>query len=164
MKGSGINFNGTRLSSTYNIIVVTINYRLGALGMYASMEVAKENDGATGALNSVLDILQACTWVKNHITAFGGNPNNIVLGGESSGAVSSSILAFSNLTGSIISGLILESGVATGPWFGPNYSIAESLEISRTFAEDLVGEVKDESILSSLRSLVRRFFVCIHRI
>ena len=142
VSGSGINFNGTKLSSTYNIIVVTINYRLGALGTYASMEIAEENDGATGALNTVLDILQACTWVKNHIASFGGNPENIVLGGESSGSVSSSILAFSNLTDSILSGLILESGVSTGPWFGPNYTVSESLEISQMFAEELVGNYK----------------------
>ena len=153
VSGSGINFNGTKLSSTYNIIVVTINYRLGALGTYASMEIAEENDGATGALNTVLDILQACTWVKNHIASFGGNPENIVLGGESSGSVSSSILAFSNLTDSILSGLILESGVSTGPWFGPNYTVSESLEISQMFAEELVGDVQNESVLSRLRSL-----------
>ena len=143
VSGSGINFNGTRLSSMNDIVVVTLNYRLGALGTYASMEIAKENDGATGALNSVLDILQACRWVRDHIAAFGGDPKRIVLGGESSGSVSSSVLAFSNLTGSILSGLVLESGVATGPWFGPNYTISESLEISRTFARELVGDDDD---------------------
>ena len=79
-----------------NIVVVSVNYRLGALGFFASEELKQEGP-ATGGLNGVHDILAALKFVKKYISAFGGDPNKVTLGGESSGSVSSCILAFSPL-------------------------------------------------------------------
>ena len=65
--GSGVAFNGTHLAWLGDVVVVTLNYRLGAFGFYASEEIERES-GATGGMNGVHDILQAnaCTHARMH--------------------------------------------------------------------------------------------------
>ena len=133
--GSGRTFNGTNLSMSENIIVVSVNYRLGALGFFASAELKKEGP-ATGGLNGVNDILTALQFVKKHISAFGGDANRVTLGGESSGSASSCILAFSPLAKGYFQRLIMESGVCTGPWMGPSNQ-SFSYQVSADFMADL---------------------------
>ena len=68
------------------VIGVTINYRLGPLGFIVLPEL-KEKDGITGNYG-LYDQLTAINWVKRNISAFGGDPNNITLMGQSAGAMS----------------------------------------------------------------------------
>ena len=147
--GSGVAYNGSKLAQLGNIVVVTINYRLGALGFYSSLEQAAE-DTATGGLNGVLDMLQALKFVRAHIGAFGGDPSRVTLAGQSSGAVGSCVLAFSPIATGLFHQLILESGACTGPWMGPDPSVKGSLNASKSFARD-VGCATGS--LSCLRSL-----------
>lgn len=154
--GSGRTFNGTALTQLGDIVVVTVNYRLGALGFYASAAQAAEEPFATGGLNGVLDILQALKFVHEHITAFGGDPTRIALAGESSGAVSSCMLAFSPLARGLFHRLTLESGACTGPWFGPDPSRAGSFAASAAFADGTGctgGNGTDEGRLACMRGL-----------
>jgi para-nitrobenzyl esterase len=69
------------------IIVVTINYRLGALGFLADSALANRPAGASGDYG-LMDQQAALHWVQNDIRAFGGNPGNVTLAGESSGGLS----------------------------------------------------------------------------
>ncbi len=66
------------LASRSDIVVVTLNYRLGALGFLAS---GKDLPGNAGISDQIL----ALKWVRDHIAAFGGDPNRITIGGESAG-------------------------------------------------------------------------------
>ena len=80
--GSGRTCNGTLLANLGRMVVVTVNYRVGALGFYASSEQQAE-DQATGGLNGVLDILHALRFVHKHIPSFHGDAKRVALSGES---------------------------------------------------------------------------------
>ena len=137
VSGSASSFDGTSLATTGDLVVVTTNYRLGALGFYASPELATEGPFyATGSMNGVADVLAALRFVREHIEAWGGDPARVTLAGESSGAVASCATAFSALGDGLWRGLIVESGACTGPWFGPTWSRAASFAASETFAKN----------------------------
>lgn len=91
------NFNGSGLveASGGNIIVVRTNYRVGILGFIGGTEVA---DGIGGAVpnNGLRDIIAGARFIKEHAEAFGGDPDHIVISGDSSGAEAIDILLASN--------------------------------------------------------------------
>jgi hypothetical protein len=128
--------------------------RLGALGFYASSEQAHE-DIATGGLNGVLDILHALRFVRDHIQPFGGAADRVTLGGESSGAVSSCILAFAPKARSLFARLVLESGACTGPWMGAHPTRRDSYDASELFAASLgCAKGSEDGLQSSEQSSV----------
>jgi len=81
------NLNGTGLieASGNNIIIVTFNYRVGPWGFLAA---ASSAEGKPVANNGLRDQRKALEWVQKYITAFGGDPNHVVIGGDSAGAAS----------------------------------------------------------------------------
>jgi para-nitrobenzyl esterase len=83
--GSGDRYDPTRLVTEGNLVVVTINYRLGALGFLAHPALA--HDGQVGNFG-LLDQQAAMRWVHDNIAGFGGDPNRVTLAGESAGAMS----------------------------------------------------------------------------
>lgn len=91
------NFNGTGLveASGGNMVVVRTNYRVGILGFIGGTEVDAGLDGAAPN-NGLRDIVAAARFVKEHAEAFGGDPDHIVLSGDSSGAEAISYLLASN--------------------------------------------------------------------
>jgi len=107
VNGTGAAFDPSVLVSTYKIIVVTINYRLGALGWLA--DPALDGNGIAGNYG-LMDQQLAFKWVRDNIEHFGGNPNRVTIGGESAGGLSTS----SNLASPAAMGLfhaaIIESG------------------------------------------------------
>lgn len=74
-------YDGAWLAATQNLIVVTLNYRLGALGFLAGAAGLSGNFG-------LLDQQLALQWVQDNIAAFGGNPDRVTLAGQSAGAMS----------------------------------------------------------------------------
>jgi len=79
-------YNGTRFAKNNDILVVSINYRLGALGFADLTHLGEEF--ATSNINGTLDQIAALTWVKQNISAFGGDPERITIAGESAGGFS----------------------------------------------------------------------------
>jgi para-nitrobenzyl esterase len=98
-------YDGRKLAAVGDIVVVTANYRLGPLGYLYLQEAGVENLG-------VQDQAAVLAWVKDNITAFGGDPGNLTVGGQSAGAFSALYLALSPATGPQVKQLITESG----PW------------------------------------------------
>ncbi|MGN0902513.1 MAG: carboxylesterase family protein, partial [Succinivibrio sp.] len=90
------------------VILVTLNYRLNGLGFLASKTALREY-GTTGNYGH-LDIVTALKWIKHNIESFGGNPDNITLGGHSAGAFAVSSLILSPLADGLFSKAILQSG------------------------------------------------------
>ena len=98
------------LSSEENVVVVSIQYRVASLGfLFMDSPAAPGNAG-------MFDQLMAMQWVHNNIEAFGGNPHNVTLFGESAGSASVSMHLLSPLSRSLFSQAIMQSSSATNPW------------------------------------------------
>lgn len=113
--GSGdvATYDGSGLASK-NIIVVTLNYRVGAFGFLAHPGLSVESSHNSSGNYGLLDQQFALRWVKENIASFGGNPDQVTVGGQSAGSASSLDMMYSPLSKDLINGVISESG-ARGP-------------------------------------------------
>ncbi|XP_074824876.1 fatty acyl-CoA hydrolase precursor, medium chain-like isoform X1 [Natator depressus] len=103
--GAASTYDGSALSAFENMVVVTIQYRLGILGYFSSGdEHARGNWG-------YLDQVAALQWIQENIEHFGGNPGSVTIFGESAGGVSVSALVLSPLAKGLFHKAISESGV-----------------------------------------------------
>jgi para-nitrobenzyl esterase len=144
--GVGAAFDPSVLVSTQKIIVVTINYRLGALGWLA--HPALDGNGIAGNYG-LMDQQLAFKWVRDNIEHFGGNPHRVTIGGESAGGLSTS----SNLASPTAKGLfhaaIIESGAYMLFTVRP-VAAQEALGVSFATAVGCTG--MDPQIAACLRS------------
>uniref|UniRef100_A0A452SHT9 Carboxylic ester hydrolase n=1 Tax=Ursus americanus TaxID=9643 RepID=A0A452SHT9_URSAM len=114
--GHGANFlsnylyDGEEIATRGNVIVVTFNYRVGPLGFLST------GDANLPGNYGLWDQHMAIAWVKRNIAAFGGDPNNITLFGESAGGASVSLQTLSPHNKGLIQRAISQSGVALCPW------------------------------------------------
>ena len=104
-------YDGTSFAIRGDIVVVTINYRLGALG-FCHLSPHLGDRFASAGVNGFLDQLAALGWVRDNIAAFGGDPDRVTVGGESAGAFSvCNVLASPHATG-LVHRAIAQSGAA----------------------------------------------------
>lgn len=109
--GNGAFWDGTALVNENRMIVVPINYRLAGAGLFAHPAITAENNGAA-ANYAFLDQMAAMKWIKANIAEFGGDPDNITIGGESAGAVSTTVhLASPKSAGLFQKALVISNGV-----------------------------------------------------
>jgi len=95
-----------------NVVIVTLNYRLGIFGFFTHPDLAAESPHHAAGNYGLLDQAAALAWVSRNIMAFGGDPNNITVFGESAGSFSVSSLMASPLSKTLIAKAIGESGAA----------------------------------------------------
>ena len=116
------------------IVVVTVNYRLGVLGFFTHPELTKESDAHASGNYALLDLIAALRWVQESIAAFGGDPANVTVGGQSAGASNTHSLTASPLAKGLFHRAIAESGssVAAGPG---TRTLAEQEQLGVKFAE-----------------------------
>jgi para-nitrobenzyl esterase len=124
------------------VIVVSMNYRLGVFGFLAHPELTAESANHASGNYGLMDQTAALAWVRRNIAAFGGDPNNVTLFGESAGGSAVSAQVASPLTRGLISKAICESGAAFySP--GPDYPLRELAEHDDTrWAERAFGTSK----------------------
>ena len=85
--GTSSFYNGSRLADEHQVLVVTINYRLGFLGWFRHRSLRAGADALDASGNfGTLDQILALDWVQDNIAAFGGDPTNVTIFGESAGA------------------------------------------------------------------------------
>jgi para-nitrobenzyl esterase len=102
---------GNKLAPRANMVVVTFNYRLGPLGWFVLPEGLGSGNPLDDSGNyGTLDIIQALLWVRANIAAFGGNPNNITIAGESAGGFNVCTLLISPMAKGLFHRAISESG------------------------------------------------------
>jgi len=94
------------------VIVVSMNYRLGVFGFFVNQELAKESGHNSAGNYGLLDQLEALEWVHDNIAAFGGDPGNVTIFGESAGSFSVSSQMASPLAKGLFQKAIGESGAA----------------------------------------------------
>ncbi|MFD0853396.1 carboxylesterase family protein, partial [Actinomadura adrarensis] len=83
--GSGTFYNGSELAERGDVVVVSINYRLGSFGFMAHPGLSDESLAGTSGNYGLLDQQAALRWVRHNIDRFGGNPGNVTIFGESAG-------------------------------------------------------------------------------
>ncbi|XP_071973228.1 fatty acyl-CoA hydrolase precursor, medium chain-like isoform X1 [Engystomops pustulosus] len=104
-------YDGSALSAYENVVVVTIQYRLGVLGFLST------GDDQLHGNYGFMDQIASLQWVQESISDFGGDPTSVTIFGESAGAISVSALVASPLSNGLFHRAIAESGAITMPGF-----------------------------------------------
>ncbi len=114
--GSGAkpSYDGTELARK-GVVLVTLNYRMGLFGNYIHPDLSAESPVGASGNYGWTDQIQALKWVQQNIEAFGGDPNNVTIFGESAGGRSVHLLLASPLIRGLIHKAISESGVHNLP-------------------------------------------------
>src|SRR5262245_51237488 len=107
--GSAPLLDGAGLAARGDIVVITLNFRLGVLGsLYAPDRLGVEGDRATNL--ALRDQLEALRWIRREVAAFGGDPDRVTLAGQSSGAVAIACMLTGDAAHGLFARVILQSG------------------------------------------------------
>lgn len=123
-----------------DIVLVTINYRVGILGFLKLKDTSLGVPGNAGLKDQVL----ALKWVQKNIRKFGGDPNNVTIFGESAGSASVNYLVISPASKGLFHKAIMHSGTVLNPW--PHLR-DNCLDVMKYIKEDCKN---DEEILDIL--------------
>lgn len=138
------------------IISITVNYRLGIFGFFSHPELTKESPFQSSGNYGLLDQVAALKWIKQNITAFGGDPNKITIAGESAGSFSVSALMCSPLSKDLFQQAIGSSGSLLGSHSPIELSVAEKQGIELAQKLDCKS-LKDLRQLSASELLTAKF-------
>jgi para-nitrobenzyl esterase len=145
--GSGRLHDGTHLSMLGDVVVVTLNYRLGPFGFLHLAELGGKAYAASGNCG-LLDQVAALQWVQDNISAFGGDPHRVTVFGESAGAMSIGSLLVLPAAQGLFQQAILQSGS-----IGPIRSSTEATTLARTFLQILEMSPADLSPLEGIEAV-----------
>lgn len=104
-----VTYDGTSFAKK-GVVLVGVNYRLGAIGFLALPELTAESEHGASGNYGFLDQVAALKWVQANIARFGGDPDNVTIFGQSAGARSVSMLTQSPLAAGLVDHAIIESG------------------------------------------------------
>ena len=129
-------YDGRPLSEDHDVLVVTINYRLGALGylVHPELDTADEPSGNYG----ILDQIRALQWVRDNIANFGGDPDRVMIFGESAGARNTCILVASPGASGLFAAALMQSGPCTARTRA-NVSATSRVQIERSGCAEAAG-------------------------
>jgi para-nitrobenzyl esterase len=120
-------YSGRKLAEQYDVVVVTVNYRLGAFGFLAHPALTAEDQSYPSSGNYGLeDQLAALEWVQRNIEAFGGDREKVLLFGESAGGFSTCAHYVSQETTGLFAAAIAESGLCASKIEEPTLAVAEA--------------------------------------
>ena len=108
--GNGGSYNGAWLAANREVVVVTINYRLGVFGWFRHPAIRTGNHEDDSGNFGTLDIIQSLKWVNENILEFGGDPKNVTIFGESSGGRNVLAMIVSPLAKGLFHKAIVQSG------------------------------------------------------
>ncbi|RIV34265.1 carboxylesterase family protein [Flagellimonas lutimaris] len=138
------------------IVVVTTNYRLNVFGNLAHPELTAEAPYKASGNYGQLDQNMALQWVQDNIAAFGGNPEQVIIAGESAGSIGVSVQMASPLSKNLIAGAIGESGAAITPTMAP-VSLEEAEKQGTQFLESIGVESIDALRKLSTREIYEKY-------
>lgn len=140
--GNQIDWNGQRLPQ-HGVVLVTVNTRLGALGLLAHPDLAAAGQGEIGNY-MFFDMLASLEWVQRNIAAFGGNPDKVTIFGESGGGWKVTALLTSPLAEGLFHRAIIQSGDGLAP-ADPADSYAWTDAFFAKLGVTTVAEARDKS-------------------
>ena len=157
-------YDGANLAVNCNMVVVSVNYRLGPLGWF-TCEALRSDEPGTELDNSgnygTLDLIKALSWVKDNIAAFGGDPGRVTVAGESAGAINIFSLLISPQATGLFHGAIAQSGmpiavpVETGEESAKEVIlkllVADGIAATKGAAQAHLGQMTDDEIDTYLR-------------
>jgi len=108
--GHGGSYSGDALASQENVVLISINYRLGPLGWFSHPALATGDALDDSGNYGTLDVVAALAWTRDNISAFGGDPGNVTLFGESAGAADTLAMLSSPLAKGLFHKAIVQSG------------------------------------------------------
>jgi para-nitrobenzyl esterase len=138
--GSEPRYNGEAMAQQ-GIVVVTVNYRLNVFGFLAHPDLSAETAHKGSGNYGLMDQYASLKWVKENISAFGGDPDKVTIAGESAGSISVSYQMASPLSKGLIAGAIGESGAGINPTLAPS-----KLEDAEKIGTDFVTKAGFNSI------------------
>lgn len=140
------------------VILVSVEYRCNVFGFLAHPWLDAENEKGISGNYGIMDQIAALKWVYENIEAFGGNPKNITVFGQSAGSMSTQVLISSDLTDGMIAKAIMQSGIAcaVGIDRGP------TLEEEEVFGKRYV-EMTGAKSIEELRSMTSEELRNVHR-
>jgi len=120
----------------HGVVIVSMNYRLGLFGYFSHPELTKESGIGASGNYGFMDQIAALKWVQRNIAAFGGDPGNVTIFGESAGSYSVSVLMASPLARGLFHKAIGESGALLGSTKVPTHTppLAKAEEMGGKFA------------------------------
>ena len=131
-------------------VIVTFNYRLGSLGLFAHPDLAKEAGHPGSGNYGMMDAIAALQWVKRNISAFGGDPNKVTVAGESAGAIMVGALVGSPQAKGLFTRAIAESGGWMGLTMGrmQTAAVAEAngVKAMQTLGVSTIAELRAKPI------------------
>lgn len=142
--GHSAHFDGEHFARQ-GVILVTINYRLNIFGWMVHPELSEESGIGTSGNYGLLDQIAALRWVRRNITAFGGDPENITLAGQSAGACCVQALICSPLTRGMYARAIMQSGGGASPFPDmefPSLKKAEEMTALRSLSVSSIEEAR----------------------
>jgi para-nitrobenzyl esterase len=144
-QGTGVIYGGGTMATKTDTIIVTVNYRLGALGYLAHPALSAETPGGSGNYG-LMDQLASLRWVHRNIGSFGGDPGNVTIYGQSAGGgAACSMLALPSAKG-----LFHKAIVESSPCTNPRTTLAAGEESGVKFAT-AVGCTDPATVVECLR-------------
>jgi para-nitrobenzyl esterase len=153
---------GNAVAERSNLLYISVNYRLGAMGWFIHPAVTGTGSPEDQSGNyGTLDLVKALEWVQGNIRAFGGNPNNVTVAGESGGAFNVLSLLASPLAKGLFHRAIVESGLSFS--WSPEEAEAQSNQLLAALlvkdrkarneeAQQVINKMHDNEIDAYLRS------------
>ena len=151
--GSGDFYDYSKLAIDKQVIVITVNYRLGLFGWFSSEHLRNTSEGLDQSSNfGQLDLIKGLEWVNENIASFGGDASNVTIFGESAGGHNVLTLLASPLADGLFHKAISQSGYVSSysQDFAENVSELSSKNI---FKDDIKFLVDDQDVADYLRSL-----------
>jgi carboxylesterase type B len=148
-------YDGKHLSESHNVVVVTVNYRLGNLGFMALDALKQEDPNSSTGNYGVQDQTLGLQWVKRNIAAFGGNPDRVIIFGESAGGFSVMWHLVSPASAGLFHGAIMESGTSQTSLFFQHYKDAAAYYEDSAAILDCPAGLGAAAQLDCLRALPR---------
>lgn len=142
--GSSSSYDGVSFAQQGDVVVVTINYRLGIMGFLHLGEIGGE-EYATSGNCGIHDQVAALQWIQENIAAFGGDPNRVTIFGESAGAMSIGVLLALPAAKGLFNQAILQSGAARNA-----LSSAEAIKVANRLLASLNVKADELSKLEEI--------------